>query len=75
MFDECADLSGKAQISLILRYVYFPSNGPVIREDFVAFIDAFGELGNMLEEEKEENEVDDDKLSEMCNDNKPTKKK
>lgn len=39
-------MSGKAQISLVLRYVFTdPTSGsPCIKEDFVIFIDVFGEL-------------------------------
>lgn len=59
MFDECADLSGVSQISLILRYVDLLSEKLTIREDFVAFIDAFGELQNILNKERAENEDED----------------
>ena len=48
MFDESTDISGKAQISLVLRYVSINETStctsPCIREDFVTFVDAFGEL-------------------------------
>lgn len=43
IFDETPDLSGKAQVSVVIRYVDLNAN-PRIREDFVTFIDAFGEL-------------------------------
>ena len=44
IFDETGDLSGKSQVTLVLRYVDFSADVPCIREDFVSFIDAFGEL-------------------------------
>ena len=45
-FDETSDLSGKAQVTFILRYVDFSSEKlePVLMEDFVGFVDAFGDM-------------------------------
>jgi len=62
MFDESTDLSGKAQICILLRYVYFSSNIPIVREDFVGFIDAFGELMKAVSNSKNEvgNVADED---------------
>lgn len=66
MFDESADLSGMARISFILRYVDFSAeNEPEVREDFVAFVDAFGELRaevnmNHSVESGEDNEFEED---------------
>lgn len=60
IFDETSDASNKSQISLVLRYVHFDSH-TVIREDFVSFIDAFGD---MSEAAALEEEVDTMKASE-----------
>ena len=64
IFYETPDLSGKAQVSVILRYVDFSSNEPCIREDFVTFIDAFGELTKSLINQDQEFEYADEKCEE-----------
>ena len=55
-FDE----TGKAEVSVILRYIDFSSNEPFIREDFVTFIDAFGELSKSLCNQDQAVECDDE---------------
>lgn len=58
MFDEASDASGKAQITLVLQYVHIPE-AAYIREDFVAFIDAFEKLASRIESDPEM-DLDDD---------------
>jgi hypothetical protein len=62
MFDEASDVSGKAQISLVLRYIFTdPTSGsPCIKEDFVTFIDAFVELVASRKKKNGPEDVDND---------------
>lgn len=46
-FDETPDLAGRAQVSLNLRYIDEDFN---LREEFIGFIDAFGELKSYFKE-------------------------
>lgn len=74
LFDEASDVSGKSQISLVLRYVSpdAKSGLPCIKEDFVTFIDAFGELVASRERKNspddEGNDMDEDSLGDSSND-------
>ncbi|XP_039298901.1 52 kDa repressor of the inhibitor of the protein kinase-like [Nilaparvata lugens] len=43
MFDETSDISQRAQVSIVLRYVHFEKEFE-IREDFITFIDAFEDM-------------------------------
>ncbi|XP_039962420.1 uncharacterized protein LOC120776041 [Bactrocera tryoni] len=56
VFDESPDLSGKAQISVVLRHVDFSSGEACIPDDFVSFLDAFGQLAEGTESEESEDE-------------------
>ena len=55
-FDETTDLSGRSQVCLSLRYIDERYN---LREDFVEFVDAFGELKAITSKKKHENEESD----------------
>lgn len=75
MFDESTDLSGRSQLSIILRYVDLCSknNQLCIREDFVTFIDAFGELRSKQNLRSTEENWDDSDCSESGNESEGNK--